>query len=99
METKDLAFFPRLILGLVKVLTPDERWQRFYLRWMKPINYAIICTIGMVINELVLRWLVIFLPFYLANFGAVVALLFWLTSMLVEPFGYLWGFQSKPIKE
>jgi len=93
METKDLAFFPRLILEVIRVFTPDERWQRFYLRWMNFMNYAVVCGIGVIIYSTIFRG---FIGFWWANMVAGFTAFLWLYVMTVGPFRYLWGFRPKP---
>lgn len=89
------ALFPRVIISLLNALDPSMSTGDLYVRYMSLINYAIVCGIGVLINQFVLHRMVNLMALWLANMAAILTAFLWNYFFTVGPLGYLFGLSSK----
>lgn len=91
--------FTNMIDKLLKGAMPGKRGEqisRLYHAYLNPVNFAIVCAIGVLLYFVVggifqiFGWIGIALSWVVAWF--------WIWSQSVGPFGHLWGFSEKKTK-
>ena len=94
-DTRVEAIFPRVVLGLLNALDPTKSTGELYVKWMSLINYAIVCGIGVLINQFIIHRMVNLMSLWLSNMIAISIAFLWNYFLTVGPFGYLFGLSRK----
>lgn len=90
-----MKYFPAFALKVLAIIDPSKRLSDIYLKTFSFVNYAIVCSIGVVYNMAILLYLANMMPLYLANLFAIFIPWFWNWGLTVGPLGYLMGLTPK----
>ena len=84
-----LDYFPAAVLKMLTIVDPSKRFSEIYLKGMSFINYAIVGSIGVVINMYVLLTIAEFVPLWIANMFAILTAWSWNWAFSVGPHGFI----------
>jgi len=90
----DFEHIPALIYYLAKSLDRTGRLAKLYSTWHSLVNYAIVCGIGVFINNAVQKILyswATYLNWFIVNNIAIVVAFLWNWFFTAGPYGYIWG--------
>ena len=91
-------YFPNFMLKMIKIFDPSGRISKWYLDFMSIINYAIVCGIGVIINQLAIHTLIKFMSLFWANSFAILIAFIWNWNFSVGPLGFLFGLSPRKKK-
>ena len=97
MKQPDFRYMPLYISNFTHGLYP--KIGDLYDNFWNPINYIIVCGIGVLVNMSVLLPLSNLFPLWLANLFAIGTAVCWNWANTVGTFGWLWGFKEKKEKK
>ena len=91
-------YFPAIILSITKVLDPTDFLSKFYIKYVKLLNYCLVCGLGVVINQFVIHFFIKYLPLFWSNNFAIATAFLWNYTLSVGPLGFLFGLAPKKKK-
>lgn len=92
-DTSHLPPIPSILAAVVSIFDPS--YVKLYLKWMSLVNYAIVCGIGVFINQAVIHFVIRYTSLFIANSVAILVAFVWNWTFTVGPYGYLMGFKDQ----
>lgn len=96
-------YFPKFAITILNRIDPKKKLSHAYIKSCSLINYIIVCGTGVIINNLVQKFLYSYtgeaLNWMVINNLAIIIAFLWNYTMSVGPLGFFWGLSPKIKKE